>query len=311
MKMVENIYITKVNPIISNESSLIKFYNIENTNSNNSLDTDSFISVIYSNPSYFHINKITLDNEYYIYNELKGNSAIPIIKSPICTDIIDNKAIYGFLSEKFLINLDNEERWRREKCPFSLEEVKSILYKLTVILENAESKGIYHGPITLYNILRTYSMDIKLVGWSQEHQFRDHQVKLVWTSEQSPGFWNFVCNSFRSEDEVRNEYYDKNVFKRDIYSLGRVVLKLLNKNENKWEKELSEKAKDDAIINILKKILDQNVNERYSFIELKKELERNKYDTIEIRKEVNRNSFNFIKKVAKQKNGINIQEEFN
>ena len=198
--MSDDIYIDKLNPIVSNESSLIKFYNIENKQ-----NLDNFISVIYSNPSNFHIYKITLDNEFYIYNQLKECPGIPNIKSPIYSDILDNKAIYGFATDKLLINLDNEERWRRDKNPFSLDEVKSILYKLTTILEKAESMGIYHGPICLYNIIRTFSLEIKLVGWSQEHQFRDHQIKLIGNPDVTPGFWPFVCNSFKNGKEKSKE----------------------------------------------------------------------------------------------------------
>jgi len=197
---------------------------------------------------------MSLEKEYFVCKLLQGQSAIPKVESQLIAFLSESYvAIYGYVSDKFFISFEHELTIRHTENKFEVNEVKAIFYNLTETLAEAELNNIYHGPITLQNVVRTFDMGVKLIDWGQEY-YLENTISVDGTGSERTGSSKHLCST-----QKNRHYYDTNVMRNDIYSLGKFIFKLITNKTYESEssmKELKNKiSDDDPFFNIIGDIL--------------------------------------------------------
>jgi hypothetical protein len=303
--------------IISEEVETIKpsfsvktYYAYIITNSKEKIVNIQF--VLFDDPSTYSIVKSVIEKEFLVCKLLQNKSCTLKLESPSMTyQLFKDSALLGFLTEKIWINLAVEIKLRHQKnnkLDYEKLEIKHILFSLVDMLAEAQTKGIYHGPILFSNLVRTYNFDLKLTGWGQEYHINENLKNLRELETYLPEFTKFLCPSSPTTNRYFLEYFDGLIYRKDVYSLAKIIYKLISENTltnpysesnardqlAKIKEELKKRGYDDQFISIIGEMFNYIPEKRLDFIELRQRLLTLEYNKISISSEMKEKRINFI-----------------
>ena len=189
--------------------------------------------VLFNEPTYYTIAKKVIEKEYLTFKILSSKSCIPELKSQLITKKYRDCLLYGFCTEELWINIYSELKLRNDKKNeflFDQNEIKNILFKLVDTLAEAEKNKIYHGPLSLNNIVRNNKFEIKIIGWGQEFHIEFNQKNIKELESILPGYCYFMCPSSGGNNRYFENYFDSLIYKKDVYSITKILYRLITNN---------------------------------------------------------------------------------
>jgi len=188
--------------------------------------------VLLDDPNTYTIVKSVIEKEFLVSNLLQNKSCtLKLVSRYMTYQLYNDAALLGFLTEKIWINLADEIKLRHQrnnKLEYEKSEIKNILFSLVDLLAEAQTKGIYHGPILFSNLVRTSNFDLRLTGWGQEFHINYNLKNLRELETYLPEFTKFLCPSTPTTNRYFLEYFDSLIYRKDVYSLAKIIYKLVS-----------------------------------------------------------------------------------
>jgi len=268
--------------------------------------------VLLDDPNTYTIVKSVIEKEFLVSNLLQNKSCtLKLVSRYMTYQLYNDAALLGFLTEKIWINLADEIKLRHQrnnKLEYEKSEIKNILFSLVDLLAEAQTKGIYHGPILFSNLVRTSNFDLRLTGWGQEFHINYNLKNLRELETYLPEFTKFLCPSTPTTNRYFLEYFDSLIYRKDVYSLAKIIYKLVSENSltnpysesnakdqlAKIKDELKKRGYDDQFISIIAEMFEYFPEKRIDFIGLREKLMTLDYHKISISSEIKEKRINFI-----------------